>query len=216
MKRVLILGAGIAGLELATVLSDEVPDEVDVTIVDSSDAFVFGFSKLDLMFGRKVVAGVRVPYSHLDKPAVRFVRETILTIDPEARRVTTNAAPMSPTSLSWRWVQTWTQPQLQAWPRRARSSTPSKGRPGSENCCPPSRGATSSSACWATSSSARPRRSRPHSCCTTTWRSVACGRHRPSRSSALWGCPSPFHSKPRPAFWKRRANGTLSGAPSRR
>ena len=58
MKSVLILGAGFAGLELATVLSDEVPDEVDVTIVDSSDAFVFGFSKLDLMFGRKDLAGV--------------------------------------------------------------------------------------------------------------------------------------------------------------
>ena len=57
MKSVLILGAGFAGLELATVLSDEVPDEVDVTIVDSSDAFVFGFSKLDLMFGRKDLAG---------------------------------------------------------------------------------------------------------------------------------------------------------------
>ena len=83
MKSVLILGAGFAGLELATMLSDQVPDEVDVTIVDSSDAFVFGFSKLDLMFGRKDLASVRVPYSHVHKPSVRFVQETILTIDPE-------------------------------------------------------------------------------------------------------------------------------------
>ena len=96
MKTVLILGAGFAGLELATMLSDEVPDEVDVTIVDSSDAFVFGFSKLDLMFGRKDLAGVRVPYAHLDKPSVRFVQETILSIDPERRRVTTNAATYEP------------------------------------------------------------------------------------------------------------------------
>jgi sulfide:quinone oxidoreductase len=59
MKTVLILGAGFAGLELATRLSDEVPDEVDVTIVDGSDAFVFGFSKLDLMFGRKDLTQVR-------------------------------------------------------------------------------------------------------------------------------------------------------------
>src|ERR1700721_12264 len=85
MKTVLILGAGFAGLELATALSGEVPDEVDVTIVDSSDAFVFGFSKLDLMFGRKDLAEVRVPYSQLDKPAVPFVQETILSIDPDAR-----------------------------------------------------------------------------------------------------------------------------------
>ncbi len=82
MKTVLILGADFAGLELATMLSDEVPDEVDVTIVDSNDAFVFGFSKLDLMFGRKDLDGVRVPYSLLDKPSVRFVQETVLAIDP--------------------------------------------------------------------------------------------------------------------------------------
>jgi sulfide:quinone oxidoreductase len=96
MKSVVILGAGFAGLELATMLSDEVSDEVDITIVDSSDAFVFGFSKLDLMFGRKDLASVRVPYSHLQKPSVRFVQESILTIDPERRRVTTDAGTYEP------------------------------------------------------------------------------------------------------------------------
>lgn len=96
MKTVLILGAGFAGLELATMLSNEVHDEVDVTIIDSSDAFVFGFSKLDLMFGRQDLEGVRVPYSHLDKPSVRFAQETVLTIDPERRRVTTNAGTYEP------------------------------------------------------------------------------------------------------------------------
>jgi sulfide:quinone oxidoreductase len=96
MTSVLILGAGFAGLELATVLSSEVPDEVDVTIVDSSDAFVFGFSKLDLMFGRADLAGVRVPYANLDKPSVRFAQETVITIDPERRRVITDAATYEP------------------------------------------------------------------------------------------------------------------------
>ncbi len=96
MKTVLILGAGFAGLELATMLSNEVPDEVDVTIVDSSDAFVFGFSKLDLMFGRDDLDGVRIPYAHLDKPSVRFVQETVLSIDSEHRRVTTDATTYEP------------------------------------------------------------------------------------------------------------------------
>ncbi len=96
MKTVLILGAGFAGLELATMLSNEVPDEVDVTIVDSSDAFVFGFSKLDVMFGRDHLDGVRIPYAQLDKPSVRFVQETVLTIDPEDRRVTTDATTYEP------------------------------------------------------------------------------------------------------------------------
>ena len=42
MKTVLILGAGFAGLELATRLSEEVPHEVDVLVVDSSDACMKG------------------------------------------------------------------------------------------------------------------------------------------------------------------------------
>ena len=86
MKKVVILGAGFAGLQLATRLSEDVPSEVDVTIIDKSDAFVFGFSKLDLMYGRADLDAVRLPYSRIDKPSVRFVRETILSIDPANRR----------------------------------------------------------------------------------------------------------------------------------
>src|SRR5580692_8068743 len=96
MKKVLILGAGFAGLELATRLAEDVPDEVDVTIIDSSDAFVFGFSKLDLMFGRADLNAVRIPYTRLDKPSVRFARETVLSIDPETRRVVTDGATYEP------------------------------------------------------------------------------------------------------------------------
>ena len=96
MKSVVILGAGFAGLELATSLSEELPDEVDVTIIDSSDAFVFGFSKLDVMFGREKLTKVRIPYTKLNRPAVRFVRETVESIDPERRRVITNASTYEP------------------------------------------------------------------------------------------------------------------------
>ena len=50
--RIVVLGAGFGGLELSTVLSEELGDGVDVTLIDKGDAFVFGFSKLDVMFGR--------------------------------------------------------------------------------------------------------------------------------------------------------------------
>jgi len=96
MKSVLILGAGFAGLELATRLSEEVPDDVDVTIIDSSDAFVFGYSKLDVMFGRVDPTTVRLPYARLSKPSVRFVQERALSIDPEHRRVTTDKSQYQP------------------------------------------------------------------------------------------------------------------------
>jgi sulfide:quinone oxidoreductase len=89
--RVLILGAGFGGLELATSLSEELGEGVDVTLIDKGDSFVFGYSKLDVMFGRETAAAVRLPYADFSKPGVRLLRETVVAIDPQARSVTTDA-----------------------------------------------------------------------------------------------------------------------------
>ena len=87
--RVVVLGAGFGGLELSTTLSETLGDGVEVTLIDKNDAFVFGYSKLDVMFGRTTLEAVRVPYRDVAKPGVRFLQQTIAAIDPEARRVTT-------------------------------------------------------------------------------------------------------------------------------
>src|ERR687896_866704 len=89
--RVLILGAGFGGLELSTMLAEAFGGDLEVTLIDKSDAFVFGFSKLDVMFGRTTADAVRLPYRDIAKPGVRFLQETITAIDPEARQVTTDA-----------------------------------------------------------------------------------------------------------------------------
>jgi sulfide:quinone oxidoreductase len=91
MQRIVILGAGFGGLELATTLSETASGDVDVVLIDKNDAFVFGYSKLEVMFGRATPAAVRLPYRDIARPSVRFLQETITAIDPEARRVTTNA-----------------------------------------------------------------------------------------------------------------------------
>jgi sulfide:quinone oxidoreductase len=88
--RVLILGAGFAGLELTTSLSEALGDGVAVTLIDNSDAFVFGYAKLDVMFGRLTADEVRLPYADVVKPGVSVKRETVTAIDPAARRVTTD------------------------------------------------------------------------------------------------------------------------------
>ena len=90
MTRVLILGAGFGGLELSTTLSEALGSGADVTLIDKGEAFVFGYAKLDVLFRRETLDAVRLPYSDLRKDGVRFVRETITAIDPEARRVTTD------------------------------------------------------------------------------------------------------------------------------
>ena len=89
--RVLVLGAGFGGLELTTRLSDELGDAVEVVLIDKAEGFAFGFSRLDVMFGRLVADAVVHPYRDLVKPGVRFVQTTIRSIDPGQRRVETDA-----------------------------------------------------------------------------------------------------------------------------
>src|SRR5882724_9763377 len=89
--RILVLGAGFGGLELTTRLSDELGHDVDIVLIDKADEFVFGFSKLDVMFGRAMPETVRHSYRDLVKPGVRFTQSTIRSIDPVRRRVNTDA-----------------------------------------------------------------------------------------------------------------------------
>lgn len=88
---IVILGAGFGGLELSARLSDTLADQVQVTLIDKSDGFVFGFHKFELMLGRATLEELRLNYVDLVKPSVTFHQETITSIDPVARRVVTDA-----------------------------------------------------------------------------------------------------------------------------
>jgi len=88
--RILVLGAGFAGLELASTLSEGLGETAAITLIDQADAFVFGYAKLDVLFGKSTTAAVRLPYRDVAKPGVTLLRETITAIDPAARRVTTD------------------------------------------------------------------------------------------------------------------------------
>ncbi|MCO8274930.1 FAD-dependent oxidoreductase [Actinoplanes sp. TRM 88003] len=90
--RVVVLGAGFGGLELATTVGGSAAD-VEVTLIDQAEGFVFGFSKLDVMFGRSAPAQVLHRYADMVNPGVRFVNAEVTAIDPQARRVRTSAGP---------------------------------------------------------------------------------------------------------------------------
>ena len=96
------MGAGFGGLELTARLSEEFGADVDVVLIDKSDDFVFGFSKLEVLFGRARPDEVRHPYRDLVKPGVQFVQSTIRAIDPNTKRVETAPRPSMPTSSSLR------------------------------------------------------------------------------------------------------------------
>ncbi len=91
MTRIVVLGAGFGGLELTTRLSDEFGTDVEIVLIDKTEDFVFGFSKLDVMFGRARPDQVRHPYRDFVKPGVQFVQSTIRSIDPSPKRVETDS-----------------------------------------------------------------------------------------------------------------------------
>ena len=134
--RVVVLGAGFGGLELTTRLSEELGDDADVTLIDKADGFIFGFSKLDVMFGKAQPDAVHHAYADIVKPGVRFVHATITAIDPvgQARRDRRRRA-STPTCWWWRSAPTSTRRRRPGCSRRATSST---------RCRAPSRAATCS------------------------------------------------------------------------
>ena len=89
--RILVLGAGFGGLELSATLSSALGPDADIILMDKAEGFVFGFSKLDVMFGKRLPAQVFHPYHDIGKPGLRFVRTAIGSIDPQAKRVDTDA-----------------------------------------------------------------------------------------------------------------------------
>ena len=96
MQHVLILGAGFGGLELATRLSESLGDELHITLVDQNDSFIFGFSKLEILFGRQTREEVRFPYRDISRPGVEFRQERVMSIDPQTRHVVTNGGTYKP------------------------------------------------------------------------------------------------------------------------
>ena len=89
--RVVVLGAGFGGLELTTIVQEACGDAVSITLVDKAPGFVFGFSKLDVMFGKDTEEHVTHLYSDAVMPGVEFVNAEVTAIDPVARAVQTTA-----------------------------------------------------------------------------------------------------------------------------
>lgn len=88
--RVLVLGAGFGGLELAAKLSRAIGEQLDLTLIDQNDAFFFGYSKIDVMFGRSSTESIKHSYGRIRLQGVKFLQEKITAIDPLKRRVITD------------------------------------------------------------------------------------------------------------------------------
>ena len=87
---VLVLGAGFGGLEVTAGLSERFGSDINITLIERNEHFIFGFSKLDFMFDKRTEPAINHAYGTLTKPGVRLVRANIESIDPVAKAVTTD------------------------------------------------------------------------------------------------------------------------------
>lgn len=76
---------------MATRLSAEIGSRAEIDLIDEKPGFVFGFSKLDVMFGKQTADHVFHPYGAINKAGVRFTQTTIRSIDPKQKSAVTDA-----------------------------------------------------------------------------------------------------------------------------
>jgi sulfide:quinone oxidoreductase len=87
---VVVLGAGFGGLEASARLDEELGEQVRVTLIDQNDSFLFGYSKLDVMYGARRLHEVELSYRDIARKHVDFRQERVVSIDPTAREVVTD------------------------------------------------------------------------------------------------------------------------------
>jgi sulfide:quinone oxidoreductase len=84
-RTVLILGAGIGGIALATRLRRLLPRAHRITLVDQEATHVFAPSLLWLMTGDRTADQISRPLSALAGRGIEVVRGTVARIDPQAK-----------------------------------------------------------------------------------------------------------------------------------
>ena len=84
------------GRRFRRVGAESLGDELHITLVDQNDAFIFGFSKLEILFGRQTREEVRYLYRDISRPGVEFRQERVTSIDPQTRHVVSDEGTYEP------------------------------------------------------------------------------------------------------------------------
>ena len=93
MKKIVVLGAGFAGLTLATELDGlAAAGNADVVLIDHRPHFSAGFSMQWALAGRRSFKEGRRTYATLSARHVRFVQDEVVRIDSAAKAVQTKNA----------------------------------------------------------------------------------------------------------------------------
>lgn len=93
-KKVLVLGGNFGGLTAAITVKHQLHGDVDVSVVSSSDEFLFTPSLIWVPFGKRTRSDITFKLAPtFEDHQVDFVHAEATAIDPVAQRVETTAGP---------------------------------------------------------------------------------------------------------------------------
>lgn len=81
-KRIVILGAGIGGVVVATELAKSVGNDHEIILVDKEEYYRFAPSFVWLIVGKREIDKISVPIEKITRRGIRFIRGAIESIDP--------------------------------------------------------------------------------------------------------------------------------------
>jgi sulfide:quinone oxidoreductase len=90
-SRIVILGGGFGGIATATRLRERLGTEHEIVLLDRRDSFYMGLRKLWVLAGQGTLEEGRRRLDALAPRGIRVVRAEITAIEPERRRVETDA-----------------------------------------------------------------------------------------------------------------------------
>ena len=88
-KKIIILGAGFAGLCISNILRKNLDFTHDIIVIDKKDYFMMGLANLWILDGRRRLEDSKIPLKNLGSKGITFIKDEITNIDIKSNLIKT-------------------------------------------------------------------------------------------------------------------------------
>jgi sulfide:quinone oxidoreductase len=88
-KKIIILGAGFAGLSISNILRKNLDFSHDIIVIDKKDYFMMGLANLWILDGRRRLEDSKIPLKNLESKGITFIKDEITNIDTKSKLIKT-------------------------------------------------------------------------------------------------------------------------------
>lgn len=88
-KKIIILGAGFAGLCISNILRKNLDFTHDIIVIDKKDYFMMGLANLWILDGRRRLEDSKISLKNLESKGITFIQDEITNIDTKSKLIQT-------------------------------------------------------------------------------------------------------------------------------